>query len=262
MRVGLVGVVLVVGALAAQAQGVARPQFDAFEVAMIRPVEHDAKGGRFLVMQGTDRFVAKDYTLKLLIAAAYDLNPRTVSGGPGWMDAEHFDITAVTPGGVKPTRAEQMAMLRSLLVERFRLAFHREEKEFSIYRLEVGKGGAKLKESAAAVDAPSQLVSVVYPQKMVLPARNVSMGDFVAMLQRAVLDRPVVDKTGLMGRYDFDLEWAPDETQFGGEVPVAKDAAAPSFFTAVTEQLGLRVEATKGMVSALVVDRAERPSAD
>ena len=89
------------------------------------------------------------------------------------------------------------------------------------------------------------------------------MDDFVAVLQRAILDRPVVNKTGLAGKFDFDLEWAPDETQFGGEVPVAPaEAASPPLFTAMQEQIGLRLTATKGPVAALVIDRAERPSVD
>ncbi len=87
------------------------------------------------------------------------------------------------------------------------------------------------------------------------------MGDFASLLQRALLDRPVVDKTGLTGRYDFDLDWAPDETQFGGEVPVApSDAPSPPFFTAIEQELGLRIEATRGVVQALVVDTAQRPT--
>jgi uncharacterized protein (TIGR03435 family) len=89
------------------------------------------------------------------------------------------------------------------------------------------------------------------------------MSDFVSLMQRALLDRPVVDRTGLTGRYDFDLDWAPDETQFGGEVPVAPaDAQAPPFFTAIEEQLGLRLEATRGNVQALVIDHAEAPGAN
>jgi len=89
------------------------------------------------------------------------------------------------------------------------------------------------------------------------------MGEFASLLQRAVLDRPVVDETGLAGRYDFDLEWAPDETQFGGEVPTASaEAQSAPLFTAVQEQLGLKLVATRGPVEALVVDKAERPSAN
>jgi uncharacterized protein (TIGR03435 family) len=264
---GLLSAALSAETQAPQTAAQATTQEPAFVVATIKPVEHDAKSGRYIVMQGPHRFVEKGYTLKLLIAAAYDLNPRTISGGPDWMESEYYDILALTPGDTQPNHAEQMAMLRGLLSDRFALGFHREQKDFSIYELGVAKGGAKLgsglKQSAAAPSDPPQLISTVYPQKIVLPARNASMADFVSLLQRAVLDRPVVDKTGLEGRYDFDLEWAPDETQFGGDVPVApSDAPSPPLFTAMQQELGLKLTATRGPVEALVVDRAQRPTAD
>jgi uncharacterized protein (TIGR03435 family) len=269
---GIVVVVLALLVSTVNAQGPATVQgptagqgaAPAFEVATIKPTALDAKTGRYITMQGTNRFVAKYYTLKLLIAAAYDLSPKVISGGAAWVDDEHFDIEALTPGDTRPARPEQMAMLRTLLSERFKLSFHREAKEFSIYALEVDKGGPKLKESTAAASDPPQLISTVYPPARIhLPAKNVTMSDFVSLMQRALLDRPVVDKTGLTGRYDFDLDWAPDETQFGGEVPVAPaDAQAPPFFTAIEQQLGLRLEAMRGMVDALVIDRAEPPSAN
>jgi uncharacterized protein (TIGR03435 family) len=89
------------------------------------------------------------------------------------------------------------------------------------------------------------------------------MDDFVAMLQRATLDKPTVNRTGLTGKYDFDLVWAQDETQYGGALPKAPDDAPdPPLFTAVQEQLGLKLEATKGMVSAMVVDGAVKPTVD
>jgi len=95
------------------------------------------------------------------------------------------------------------------------------------------------------------------------PARNTTMSDFASLLQRALLNRPVVDKTGLTGRYDFDLEWTPDETQLDGEVPVAgSDAPSPPFFTAIEQQLGLHIEAARGVVQAVVVDKVERPTPD
>ena len=154
-------------------------------------------------------------------------------------------------------------MLQKLLVERFQLAFHREQKVFSIYELEVAKGGPKLKASAAAKDEPAALISTVYPQKVVLPARNATMGDLASLMQRAMLDRPVVDKTGLSGRWDFDLTWAPDETQFGGELtPASADAPSPPLFTALQQELGLKLVATRGPVAAIVVDRAEHPTAN
>jgi len=229
----------------------ARPAFDAFEVATVKPVDAGAKAGRLFRMDGEHRWVATNYTLNNLIA-----------GGPGWMDTQQFNIEAVTPGDVRPLRLEQMRMLRALLVERFGLKFHRQEKEFAIYALSVAKGGPKL-QAAAKPDDPPQLVGVVYPGKIEVPAKSVTMDDFVAMLQRATLDRPTVNRTGLTGKYDFDLYWAPDETQYGGQVPVAAaDAPSPPLFTAVQEQLGLKLEATRGMVSAMVVDAVERPSAN
>lgn len=251
---------LATSAFAAQAPA-SRPRFDAFEVATIKPVESDAKASRFITMQGNTHFVAKDYTVKLLIAAAYNLSPRTISGGPEWIESAHYDIAALTPGDVRPTRDEQMSMLRNLLADRFKLAFHRQQREFSIYELKVAKGGPKLKASTAPPGDPAYLISTVYPQRLVLPARNATMSDLASLMQRAMLDRPVVDKTGLDGRYDFELEWAPDETEFGGELPPASaDAPSPPLFQAIQQQLGLKLEATRGPVEALVVDTAERPS--
>jgi uncharacterized protein (TIGR03435 family) len=235
----------------------------AFDVASIKPTPPDAKPGRYITMQGTNRFVVKYYTLKLMIAAAYNLSPKVISGGPAWIDSDHFDILALTPGDAQPSRPEQMAMLRTLLADRFKLGFHREPKEFSIYSLEVDKGGPKLKASAAPPTDQAQLITTVYPDHLHLPARNATMDDFASLLQRALLDRPVVDQTGLTGRYDFDLDWAADETQFGGEVPAAPaDAQALPFFKAIQQQLGLRLEATRGNVQAFLIDHAEPPSAN
>jgi uncharacterized protein (TIGR03435 family) len=257
-------VLLALPLLAACALAAQVPQpIPAFEVATIKPVESTPRSPRYIVMEGPHRFVEKDYTLKLLIAAAYNLNPKAVSGGPSWIESDHYDILALTPGQIQPSHDQQMAMLRTLLAERFKLSWHHEPKVFSIYALEIAKGGSKLKPSTApATDQPA-LISTVYPQRILMPARNASMADFVSVLQRAVLDRPVVDKTGLTGRYDFNLEWAPDESQFGGDVGAApSDTPVPPFFTAIQQQLGLRLEATRGPIETIVVDHAERPSAN
>jgi uncharacterized protein (TIGR03435 family) len=264
MRAALVAYLAFAGSGAlAQAPAPTATPGPTFEVATIKPTALDPKSGRYITMQGTNRFVAKYYTPKLMIAAAYDLSPKVISGGPAWIDSDHYDVEALTPGDTRPSRPEQMAMLKTLLTDRFKLTFHREEKEFSIYELEVASGGPKMKESTAPASDPAQLISTVYPQRMHLPARNATMGDFASLLQRALLDRPVVDKTGLAGRYDFDLDWAPDETQFGGEVPVASaDAPSPPFFVAIQQELGLKVEATRGPVEAMVVDGAEPPTAN
>ncbi len=237
-----------------------RPKFDAFEVATVKPVDADLKAGRMFRMEGTHRWVATNFSLEALIALAYDLNSRAISGGPGWMDEQKFTIEAVTPGDVAPTRLEQMQMLRALLVERFALKFHRQDKEMSIYQLSVAKGQPKL-QPAAKPDDPPQIYGVVFPDRIEVPARSVTMDDFVAMLQRATLDKPTVNQTGLTGKYDFDLKFAQDESQYGGQLPKApEDAQSPPLFTAMQEQLGLKLVATRGMVSAMVVDQAQKPS--
>ncbi|HEX3939919.1 MAG TPA: TIGR03435 family protein, partial [Acidobacteriaceae bacterium] len=194
-------ILAVSGAFAESAPPVPGEQPQTFDVAEIQQVEPGDKAPRFIVMQGPHRFVVKDYTLTLLVAAAYDLNPRTISGGPAWAGSDHYDITAIAPGEVSPSRDAQMAMLRRLLSDRFHLVFHREQKEFSIYELKTASGGAKLTPSTALADQPPALISVVHPGNIVLPARNATMGEFVSVLQRAILDRPVVDKTGLSRRF-------------------------------------------------------------
>jgi uncharacterized protein (TIGR03435 family) len=244
-------------------QAQAAPAAPAFEVATIRPVDPQPNEGRYFRMESANRFIAKSYTVKLLIAAAYDLNPKAITGGQQWIDSDRFDISAVTPGDVRPTRDQQMAMLRTLLTERFQLTFHRQQKQFAIYLLTVTKEGAKLKSSGASENDPSSVISTVYPGRIVMPARNASMQDFTSVLQRAVLDRPVVNKTGLTGRYDFDLDWSPSGREFGGDIPAAgEDAPSPPLFTAVQQQLGLKLEATHGLAQAFVIDDVERPSAN
>ena len=259
----LVAVLSVAGGIFAQSPA-ARPKFDEFEVASIKPADPTAPG-RFIRMQSANRFVAKNHTLKTLIAAAYNLNPRAISGAPALIDSDHYDILAKTPGEVRPNLDEQMAMLRRLLADRFKLTFHREPKEMSIFALTVAKNGPRLKESTVSPDAspegPPPLIFVVSPQLIRLPGRSATMAELASVMQRAALDHPVVDRTGLSGRYDFDLEFAPDETQFGGAFSRSTDDPTRlDLSAAMQQQLGLRLEATKGPVDVLVVDHAERPS--
>jgi uncharacterized protein (TIGR03435 family) len=241
-----------------------RPGFIEFEVASIKPTPPGA-GGRRIRMQNTHEFAAKNHALKTLVAAAYNLNPRAISGGPAWVDSDRYDIVAKAPSEVRPNLDEQMSMLRKLLADRFQLTFHREPKELRVYALTIAKGGPKLTESTVSPDAspegPPPLIFVVLPQLVRLPGRNATMGDLASVMQRAALDYPVLDKTGLSARYDFDLEFTPDETVFGGALGAGgDDSAKPGLFAAISQQLGLKLEATRGSVEALVIDHVERPS--
>jgi uncharacterized protein (TIGR03435 family) len=254
---------LIVTVVVALGQTQPRSQFDAFEVATIKPTGPNPTG-RWIRMQSANRFEARNHAVRTLIAAAYDLSPQAISGGPAWVDSDHWDILAKAPGDVRPDLGEQMSMLRQLLSERLKLVFHREAKELPIYTLSVSKGGSKLKDSSISPDAtpegPPPLVFVLSPTLARLPARYATMAEFASLLQRSPLDRPVVDRTGLSGRYDFDLEFAPDERLWAGILPRPENGDKPDFFKAVQGQLGLRVDATRGPVDALVIDRIEFPS--
>ncbi len=264
MKFGIL-VMMAVPFCAAQAVETA---LSAFEVATIKPADPDGKG-RFIRMQSAHTLEVKNYTVNGLIAAAYDLNPRMISGGPKWLESDRYDIVALSPGDLRPNHDEQMAMLRKLLADRFRFGFHREKKEFSIYKLTLAKGGPKFAQSTSPADEASNVTSTLYPaasggiDHAMMPAHNVTMQEFASVLQRAILDRPVADNTGLLGRYDFNLEWTPDDTQFGGQLPAGvPDTNKPGLIAAMEEQLGLRIQPAKGLVDVLVVEKIDRPSAN
>jgi len=241
-----------------------RPSFAEFEVASIKPTPPGA-AGRWIRMLSVHEFAAKNHALRTLVAAAYNLSPEAISGGPAWVDSDRYDIVAKAAGEVRPNLNEQMSMLRKLLADRFQLTFHSEQKELRVYALTVAKGGPRLKESTVSLDAspegPPPLIFVVSPQLVRLPGRNATMAELASVMQRAAIDYPVLDRTGLSARYDFDLEFTPDETVFGGaQGKGTDDSTQPGLFGAIQQQLGLRLEPTRGPVEVLVIDRVARPS--
>jgi len=190
------------------------------------------------------------------------LHARQIAGGPAWLETDKYDVTGQPDIVGLPNVAQMRLMVQKLLADRFKLTFHREKKELSVYALVVGAKGPMLTKSAGD---PNGLPGLIFRGLGVLPVQNATMADFAGVMQTAVLDRPVVDQTGLTGRYDFTLRWTPDETQFAGmgirvPPPTGDASAAPGLFTAIQEQLGLKFEATKAPVDVLVVDHAERPT--
>jgi len=231
-----------------------------FEVATIKPSKPDTPGKAFAV-RGR-QFSTLNTTLTDLITFAYGLHARQITGAPAWIETEKYDLSAQPDGDGAPNEKQWKSMVQKLLADRFKLAFHHDNKELSVYALVVDKAGQKLTKSEAD---PNGLPTLMFQRLGVLPARNASMPDFASVMQAAVLDRPVVDQTKLPGRFDFTLTWTPDESQFGGlgarvPAPTGDAAAPPGLFTAIQEQLGLRLEATKAAVDVLVVDRVEKPS--
>lgn len=234
----------------------------AFEVATIKPSKPD-EPGKLFGWRG-DRFKGINLTLGDLIGFAYDVQAKQVTGGPDWMDTVKFDVDAQpdTPGS--PSRQQLKTMVQKLLADRFQLKFHRDKKELSAYVLTVAKSGSKMKKSEGD---PNGLPGLFFRELGVLTVRNATMADFSHLMQTAVLDRPVVDQTGLDGKWDFLLKWTPDESQFSGmgvKVPPPSNAAdaPPPLFTAIQEQIGLKLEAAKAPVEVLVLDHVEKPSAN
>jgi uncharacterized protein (TIGR03435 family) len=233
-----------------------------FEVATIKPSAPDEPGKLFSVRG--DRFTTINTTLSDLIKFAYDVQDKQILNGPDWMPTDKFDIAAQPDIPGTPSSAQLKSMVQKLLADRFQLKFHTDKRELSAYVLSVAKSGPKMKQSDA--DAGS-LPGLFFRGLGVLTVRNATMFDFCGLMQAAVLDRPVVDQTGLTGKWDFLLKWTPDESQFGGmgiKVPPPTDAAdaPPPLFTAIQEQIGLKLEAGKAPVSVLVLDHVEKPSAN
>jgi uncharacterized protein (TIGR03435 family) len=272
----------------------------AFEVASIKP--NNSGDGRVFAQMQPGRMTMTNVTLKLLIRQAYQLQDFQITGGPGWITSDHFDINAKMPDGFQPTPGPPpppggppgptQLMLRALLAERFKLVVHNETKDSSIYALIVarsdGKLGPQIRKSAtdcAAVFAAARGRGPMPPPPgppqpgesipcgMRIGPGTMAMGGFplanFAQSLGMFAGRIVLDRTGLAGNYDITMTWTPDQMpRPAGDGPppqingVAVDPNGPSLFTAVQEQLGLKLDSQRGPVETLVIDRAERPVED
>ena len=258
-----------------------------YDVASIKPVNFPVGtnvSGRIGISHTPDGFVAKGVTVKTLILRAYAVDTYQLSGATDWVSKERYDIDAklesTTADELKKLNSDgrilaRQQMLQKLLAERFNLTIHREDKEVQVYYLIAAKNGPKLQETKpdeAGSDkfkgnTPSRVSTMVVG---LINAQGVPIATLTAMLTRS-LHRPVLDKTGLTGEYDFTLHWTPDESpaqlSTGGSPnglpltdPNPNPNAGPSLFTALQEQLGLKLESSKGPVEFIVIDRVERPS--
>jgi uncharacterized protein (TIGR03435 family) len=223
-----------------------------FEVASIKPV--DASGLQKSINLRGGEVKATNYSLRNLIQLGWDVRGFQISGGPAWLDSEKYNVDAKPAAPLNvfaPDGASQLhQMVQSLLADRFKLQLHRETQETRVYNLVTGRNGVKLKRTGDAVgpgtsmrDGNGRLTATQIDMRMLAHDLGGELG--VA----------VIDKTNLDGVYDITLAWNPDE-----------DASAPgsglSILTSVQEQLGLRLEAGRGPVEVLVVDHAEKASAN
>jgi len=222
-----------------------------FEVASIKPTPADEYDGSSGIPTGHGRLTGNHVTLKRCILGAYGVGPSQVVGGPPWLDSDRFEIAAEADRPVGD--ATLMLMLRTLLADRFKLVLHRETRSLEALVLEVDKNGPRLE---TAQPGNSQTAA----SRGRIEATALSMDHFAWVLSRT-LSVPVVNRTGLDGVFDFKLEWSPesDRPLKPGEIPAD---AGPSIFAAIRQQLGLRLQARKAPVEVLVIDHAEKPSAN
>ena len=253
-----------------------------FEVASVKP-----SGVTFGMSVGNSpgRFYVNGATLNYLITKAYDLQEYQLSGGPKWMDSSHFNVEGKYKG-VGAVRFDQvMIMLQSLIVERFKLKFHRETREMLVYRMIVAKGGHKLQQSKdengnPLVTLPDSISAKTWgPGLPIIPGTAYSSdgelgagGTSLAKLARILtqtLKRKVIDETGIGGLYDVRLKWTSSKSQSNPlnisssdnpGLSATGELGSTSIFTAIQEQLGLKLESDKGPVEFFVIDSVEKPS--
>jgi uncharacterized protein (TIGR03435 family) len=226
--------------------GAARAQ--QFEVASIKPSKSAADSASG-IYTGHGRLDAHNVTLLRCIMGAYGVGPREVSGGPDWINSDRFDILAKADQPVNQDTV-LMVMLQALLADRFKLAFHRETRTITALFLEVAKNGPTLEK---AEPGESSTNTNGNNAGTTIEARKTDMDAFARVLARET-GQPVLNRTALEGIFNFRLSWARDRA-----TPVTGDDR-PSLFTAMQEQLGLRLRSEKAPVEILVIDHAEKPS--
>jgi len=257
----------------------------AFDSASVKP-NKSGDGRVALRGQPGGVFTAINMTTVGLIQFAYRVQPFQIVGGPDWIKTDRFDVNAKAGANVPPGQGQ--LMMQALLADRFKLAVHKDSREAPVYALVMarngGKPGPQLKVSECAPPTPGPQAPQAAPQNGPGPCGTARIG-FGAFLGQGVpmaqiltflsnlTNRTVIDRTGLTGTFDVDLKWAPDSAlgtgPFGGLPPAPPGAApppqpsdAPELFTAIQEQLGLKLESQRGPVDVLVIDRVEQPTAD
>ncbi len=232
-----------------------------FDVVSVKPSDPNSTNGTVVDVTGGRRLHVVNATLKDLIETAYDVRSFQIEGGPRWADATKYDVDAtpgtppqgatVPPPGWTNVRFEVQALLK----DRFELQLHRETRTAPIYSLAIAKGGIK----------SSGLSATQSPQRGITAGQGTMLGEAASMAQLAyklsrLLQRPVVNNTRLEGNYDFKLEWTPDTGPSAPDGRPVEISVGPSVFSALQQQLGLRLEATKRPVDVLVIDHVDKPS--
>jgi uncharacterized protein (TIGR03435 family) len=227
-----------------------------FEVATAKPNKSGGPGAHF-GFDGPHRFSSENTSLKYIVQWAWNVRGFQIVGGPKWFDSDRFDIQAASEK--EATTNQMRLMLQPVLEDRFQLKVHREKRDQPVYFLTRAKNGAKIQplpDTACRPPAegePAKGCGNVGWGPGSIRGTGLTMTELVSYLSD-VLERMVIDKTELDGHFDIDLKWTPDNTT---SVPTE---TGPSVFTAIQEQLGLRLESSRAPADVLVIDRAEQPS--
>jgi uncharacterized protein (TIGR03435 family) len=222
------------------------------EVATIKPTDPSMTRDN-LAVHGR-HFIIENKTVEFLVTAAYGLQAKQVVGAPGWFSSDKYDVDGTPDVEGQPSLKQLQSLIKKLLADRFGLVFHWDKKEMNVYAISVAKTGPKISKSLGDPNGLPNQNGNRDANGRVDRYSNVTMKDFAFILQ-FMLDKPVVDQTGLQGRYDFVLKWTPNEANV-----VDPATASPGIFTAMPEELGLRLESTRAPADVLVVDKLERPS--
>jgi uncharacterized protein (TIGR03435 family) len=224
-----------------------------WEVVSVKPGDPNAKRDR-IDMSGRHAIVENE-PVELILRFAYGVEKSQIVGLPDWAKKDIWSVDGVPDVEGKPDLEQFKGLMRKLLAERFGLKLHREQREMLVFALTVAKGGPKLQKSALDPAAPLSHKGSGSGGLEVHQFTNWSMPDLIPMLMLYV-DRPVVDQTGLKEKYDFTLQWTRDEAQ------TTMPDAPPGLFTAIQEQIGLKLEPMKAMTDVLVIDAVQRPEAN
>jgi uncharacterized protein (TIGR03435 family) len=230
-----------------------------FEVATIKPSQPDEQ--RSVVVQGT-RLVTADTSLVDLMMFAYSVHSLQITDGPEWLRTEKFDVVVQPSVPSRPSSAQMRSIIQKLLADRFKLVFHHAQRELPVYRIVTAKGGPKLIPTTKE-EQGTNTAAIGFTEGS-MTVRNATLSEFASLMQRYVrLDRPIVDHTGIAGKYDFELSWTPDFSQFDGKSPWharTGESEPPTLYTAIQEQLGLKLEAAREPADVFVIDHVEKPS--
>lgn len=237
-----------------------------FVVATIKPApETNVPTGTYSIQAGS--YQAFGASLSYLLTFGFNTHPKQFVGLPAWATSERYEINAKLPDGGIPTDAQLRVMVQNLVRDRFGVSSHDEKRELSVYTINLGKGGVEgvkmTRNQTQAIRGGGNFAGSVQGMG-VMTMGSATMTDMASLLQRIALDRPVVDQTGLTGRYDISLRWATDNTQFQSitlrPAPPEGIEPLPDLVTAFREQLGLKLEATKAPADVIVIDKVSRPS--